>query len=308
MIFIVVIPLALNVFLPDDPSDSGEQNISTEVRVYFHDSGKVKTLDFEQYILGVVCAEMPASFEYEALKAQAVAARTYAVNKMRENSGSKQHKGADVCTDFSHCQAYISQSKACKNWGKNASEYVKKCKNAVGDTVGEILLYNDEPVKAVFHSSSSGKTESAKEVWGGDVPYLVSVDSPGEEKCPSHKSEVIVSEEDFKKKLCSEYDVDFSKSFIGKSTRTSAGAVKEIEVGNIKIKGTAMRSIFNLRSACFDIKTENGNVIFSVTGNGHGVGMSQYGANYLAASGYDYRQILKKYYTGVEFGNISDVK
>lgn len=301
---LIILPVSMNLF-SSKKNIKPEQSVSVKnISVYFTDTGKVKTMDINEYIVGVVSAEMPASFESEALKAQAVAARTYTLSKLKQGSSSAEHKGADVCTDFAHCQAYIPQEKAVENWGKNASEYLKKCKNAVCDTANIIMVYDNEPVRAVFHSSSSGKTENAKDVWGGNVPYLVSVESPGEEKCPSHESVVTVTADEFKKTVMAKYNVDFSGAFIGKAEKTSAGMVKYLEVGNTKIKGTEIRTMFKLRSACFDVTVKDENVIFNVTGNGHGVGMSQYGANYLASVGYDYRQILKKYYTGIEFDSI----
>ncbi len=268
-------------------------------------TGKKENMEFEKYILGVVMAEMPATFDSEALKAQSVAARTYALSKMKSERGISTHHGADVCDDFAHCQAYVTMKKAMSNWGKNASECLEKCKNAVRDTEGEVMLYDGEPIKAVFHSSSSGKTENARDVWGGNVDYLVSVESPGERECPSHESEVSVEIKAFKEKVKKEYKADFSKEIIGEVMYNESGSVKSLSVGTVKIKGTEIRKMFNLRSACFKAEVTDDMVIFKVVGNGHGVGMSQYGANYLAKSGYDYMQILKRYYNGVEIEKIS---
>lgn len=305
---LIAFPLSVNLlFFEKSGSNENDENFK-KITVYFADEDTVKTMDLNEYILGVVSAEMPASFEYEALKAQAVAARTYTINKIENNTVSKEHKGADICTDFYHCQAYTTSEDACKKWSENARNYLKKCKNAVKETGDTIMVYDGEVVKAVFHSSSSGKTENAENVWGGSVPYLVSVDSPGEELCPSHKSMVSVSVKDFKKTVSEKYNVDFEKNIIGKIKKTSSGSVEYIEIGNLKIKGTDIRTMFGLRSACFDVKINDGNVTFDVTGNGHGVGMSQYGANYLASLGYDYEQILKKYYTGVKFCTVSDIE
>lgn len=305
MTILIILPIALNGASGFEKPEDNAVGYSKNVKVFFHKTNTVKTMPLEEYLFGVVAAEMPASFESEALKSQAVAARTYTLNKIKNRSASDVHKGADICTDFSHCQAYISEEDAVKNWGKNASEYLKKCKNAISETAGEIMIYDDEPVKAVFHSSSSGKTENAKDVWGGDVPYLVSVDSPGEALCPSHKSEVVKTVDEFKKIVLKNYKVDFNEKLIGSISHTDAGAVKTIEIGNKVFKGTEIRSMFGLRSACFNIKLSDDKVVFEVTGNGHGVGMSQYGANYLASKGYEYRQILKIYYTGVEIKNIN---
>lgn len=288
----------------------GEENNITvnskKVNVYFKSEDKVREVLLEEYIIGVLCAEMPASFDAEALKAQAVAARTYTINKIKNNINAPEHIGGDICTDFAHCQAYISEKDARKNWGKNADEYYKKCKDAVFKTSGEVMIYDDEPVKAVFHSSSSGMTENAKDVWGGDVPYLVSVESPGEELCPSHKSEVVKSIKEFKTILSKEQKLDYKKKIFGNIERSNAGAVKSIEIFGEKFKGTKIRSLFGLRSACFNVIQSGDNVIFKVTGNGHGVGMSQYGANYMASEGSKYEEILKTYYKGVEIVKIDE--
>ncbi len=305
-IALILIPMGVNLILCNQPPSEIKTDVVRNIKVLMSENNEIKTMDINEYIVGVVAAEMPATFEVEALMAQAVAARTYTVSRLKETAHSKVHKGADICTDPSHCQAYISQKDACAKWDKNASEYLKKCKKAVYDTSDVIMVYEDEPVKAVFHSSSSGLTECAADVWGGDVPYLVSVESPGEEKCPSHKSKVTVSVSEFKKIVSKKYNVDFSGRIIGASVKTDGGMVKELEVGNIKIKGTEIRSMFKLRSACFEVRVDEKNIVFDVVGNGHGVGMSQYGANYLASVGYDYKQILKKYYTGIEFSALNE--
>ena len=299
---VLVIPLAICTLRMSD--SGGKEDFGGEnVRVLMADTGKVVTQTMDEYLVGVVAAEMPAAFDTQALMAQAVAARTYALQKMKSSS-SPTHSNADVCTDFRHCQAYITEEKAKTNWGKNASENYKKCKNAVVQTSGEIMVYDGEPIKAVFHSSSSGQTENASDVWGSDVPYLTSVKSPGEQLCPSHKSEVTVSEDEFKSALSKKYNVDFSGSFIGKTERSKSGLVKTIAVGDKTIKGTQMRELFGLRSANFKIERTGGNIVFKVSGNGHGVGMSQYGAQYLATHGYDYKRILKKYYSGAQLEKI----
>lgn len=304
-VLFIILPIGISgiFFNGDEAITNGD--LPRKICLLNTKTGKKENMEFEKYILGVVMAEMPATFDSEALKAQSVAARTYALAKMKSESGIMAHRGADVCDDFAHCQAYITEKKAKSNWNKNASEYLKKCKNAVDDTEGEIMIYDGEPIKAVFHSSSSGKTENARDVWGGSVDYLVSVESPGERECPSHESEVSVGIEDFKEKVKKEYKADFSKEIIGEAEYNDSGSVKSLSVGTVRIKGTEIRKMFDLRSTSFKAEVVGDKVIFRVVGNGHGVGMSQYGANYLAKSGYDYKQILKRYYSGVEIEKIS---
>lgn len=284
--------------------ENPKETFENTVKVYFADTDEVKTMNLEDYIIGVVTAEMPASFNEEALKAQSVASRSYTLSKIKANKNlgdtSDFHKGADICTDFKHCQAYTSKEEAYKNWGSNAPGYYKKISNAVYDTKGEILTYKGEVISAVFHSSNSGKTENSKDIWGGDYPYLASVESFGEENAPKYKTNVKISVNEFKHKLKSEYDDITFDTLIGESTYTSGGSVDEINIGNKKIKGTAMRRIFNLYSANFKIEQLGDNIIFNVTGHGHGVGMSQYGANYMASIGKTYKEILLNYYTDVK--------
>lgn len=304
-LLIIFVPLCLNVAFVGDSGGGKTDEGTGDIDVYFALEDKVKTMSEEDYILGVLMAEMPAEFEVEALKAQAVAARTYMWEKVKNPDAVPMHNGGEICTDSSHCQAYISIEEAKNKWGKNASLYLKKCKNAVKETQGIIAVYENEPIKAVFHAYASGRTEDAEDVWGSEVAYLKSVESPGDELAPKFETEVEVSLEDFKEKLASKYGVDFSERLIGGITRSNGGAVSEIEVGNKSIKGTEIRTLFGLRSASFDIIPCEKSVVFKVKGYGHGVGMSQYGANYCAKQGMDYREILCKYYSGIDFASIS---
>ncbi len=297
---IILFPLCLNVSFHSgrNEKNAGEQD---RTDVYLVSDDKVVTMNTEDYIRGVLMAEMPAEFEEEALKAQAVAARTYMVQKRSVNTDKSVHKGADVCTDPSHCQAYVKDSEADKKWGKNASLYFKKCKNAVESTQGIIAVHENEPIKAVFHSISGGRTENAEDVWGSEVAYLKSVESPGEESAPKYRTKVTVTLDEFKTKLKEAYGVDFSPGLVGETVRSEGGNVLTIEVGNKILKGTDIRKTFSLASSDFEVSAEGDKVIFSVLGYGHGVGMSQYGANHYAKEGYDYKQILKTYYQGIEF-------
>jgi stage II sporulation protein D len=283
----------------EKPSSDG-----SDISVYFTSEDKVITMKTEEYIRGVLMAEMPAEFETEALKAQAVAARSYMAEKSKNIAKDNVHPNADVCTDSSHCQAYISDKDAKKKWGKNADKYFGKCCNAVESTAGVVAVYNGEPIKAVFHSVSGGNTENASDVWSGDVSYLKSVPSPGEESAPKYETVSEFALSDFKAKLKDELGIEYKSDAIGKTTRTEGGAVKSIEIAGTSVKGTDIRRVFGLNSANFEIKTENDKVIFNVTGYGHGVGMSQYGANYCAKQGMDYKEILTKYYSGISFAKL----
>ena len=250
---------------------------------------------------------MPADFEEEALKAQAVAARTYLYSHIAEKDKgniAESHNGAAICTDSTHCQAYISEDKRRESWGAGAEENWNKISTAVDETTGQIMTYNDEIISAVFHSTSSGITESAVDVWGADVPYLQSVASTGDEESPKYHSELTLSEQEFKNIAEEKIDgVDWNNGLVSNINRSNAGGIVTLDVGGVNIKGTEFRNIFSLRSANVEISQENGNIKMSVKGFGHGVGMSQYGADYLARQGKTYEEILKTYYTGVEIEN-----
>ncbi len=302
---IVLLPLLLNMNFTNEKNKDMPHE-SSEIRVYFSSEDKTVKMASEDYIRGVLMAEMPAEFEHEALKAQAVAARSYMAEKTKNRVDDDVHPDADVCTDSSHCQAYASDRDAKEKWGKNASLYFEKCKNAVDSTAGVVAVFNNEPIKAVFHSVSGGKTENASDVWGGSVAYLKSVSSPGEENAPKYESTVEIPLDEFKTKLKKDTGISFKKGDIGKTVRTEGGGVKSIEIGGKEVKGTQIRSTFGLNSSDFEIDIKEDTVIFKVTGYGHGVGMSQYGANYCAKQGMNYKEILQKYYSGITFARLDE--
>ncbi len=299
----VLIPIGIYIRYGkyEKPPKEAEEVLS----VYIKAEDRVCEMNKSQYIKEVVAAEMPASFEEEALKAQAVAARSYLEarrNAYKKSGTPDVHKGAEICTDSAHCKAWISESERKKLWDSDRDKNWDKISRAVDATAGEVMTYSGEVISAVFHSTSSGKTENSKDVWGGERPYLVSVESPGDKASPKFKSEKEISLEEFKQIIRANVEgADFSKELVGETVRSDAGGILTVSVGGVKIKGTKLRSIFGLRSTNVKIDIDGGKVSFDVTGYGHGVGMSQYGANYLAAEGKKYDEILKTYYTGVEF-------
>ena len=258
------------------------------------DGDTVREMTLADYLVGVTAAEMPASFAQEALKAQAVAARTYTLYKLV--SGSNHGDTADICTDSTCCQAYISIENARTNWGGEADAYEAKIRNAVTGTDGEAVLYGGVPILAVFHSSSAGLTRAAGQVWQNDLPYLQPVDSPeAAASIPNYYSRVEFAPEALKERLLS----GGKSGWLKNAVRDTVGSVETLEVGGITVKGGTVRSALGLRSACFEWELQDGNFVFYVTGYGHGVGLSQYGANAMAEAGADYRDILTHYYTGV---------
>lgn len=283
------------------PSSAGGEGRDADytVRVLM-DDGTVEEQTMADYLWSVVAAEMPAAFELDALRAQAVCARTYTLWKATRGS---KHGDADVCTDSSCCQAFITREAAAERWGQRAEEYAAKIAGAVADTDGMVAAYGDGPIQAVFFSSASGATEDAAAVWGSSLPYLVSVDSPEGEEVPNYHSTVTLTAEEARALVTAAYpDADLSgppsEWFTG-LTYTASGRVAEVKVGGVTLSGGAARNLFSLRSACFEVEAEEDRITFSVTGYGHGVGMSQYGANAMAKGGSSWEEILKHYYTGI---------
>jgi len=262
--------------------------------------GTVEELTLADYLWGVVAAEMPASFQSEALKAQAVAARTYCL--YQQGGAGDKHPGADVCADYTCCQAYLTREQAMEGWGREAQRYADKVTQAVSDTDGLVCLYDGSPIDAVFFSSTAGRTVSAAQVWGTDVPYLTAVESPEGEEVPGWRTDVTFTHQEFIDRFhAAEPNADFSGACAGwvrDLTTDETGLVTAVTIGGATVNGNQARSIFGLRSARFTVSVTEEQVKFQVTGYGHGVGLSQYGANALAAEGKTFREILEWYYTG----------
>ncbi|WP_058486009.1 stage II sporulation protein D [Defluviitalea phaphyphila] len=279
------------------------------IKVLDEKTNKIMEIEFEEYIKGVLAAEMPALFELEALKAQAVAARTYAIKKIEQKSEANL-KGADISTDFSKGQAYLSKDELKEKWGENFEAYYNRISLAVEETKGEIMTYEEEPIEAVFHSTSAGFTQSAKDIWDVDVPYLKSVESQGDIESPVFKDEQKISKQKIVNLLKERYPDIIINDLVGEFQiveRSSGGYVKKIQIGNKLISGEEIRDIFNLKSSCFSVQEEGDSLIFITKGYGHGAGMSQYGANYMAKQGKTYKDILKHYYQNIDIININEV-
>lgn len=260
------------------------------------DTGKCEQISLEEYTVGSLLAEMPTSYEKEALKAQAVACRTYAVYKM--TNGTFHQNGADLCTSPAHCQAFASKKSV-------SDERYATAKNAVDETAGVIMLYEGSPVLAVFHSSSGAFTKSSEEVWGGERPYLCSVPTWETENPDMQvKKTYSFSPAEFLKRFNGVADAQMTENDFCAMTvhKTESGKVTCVSAGNADCNVSDFVSAFGLRSSDFDIYTSDGNVDIITNGYGHGVGMSQYGAQDLAQKGYAYDKILTHYYKGITFG------
>lgn len=282
-----------------------------KVKLYHRSEDRVEEIDLEEYVMGVVASEVPANFEEEALKAQAVAARTFYMSKRNNPNKEEKEKGAEIC-DTTHCQVYMSKDERISKWSKSEAESNwEKIQKAVLDTKGQVLTYDGSVLEyPQFFATSSGKTEDAKDVFSMDVPYLKSEDSKGEEIAPKYKTSTQIPINDFINKINSKYKgVNANKSNLSSLIKilsfTEAGSVKEIKIGNEIVKGTEFRTLFNLNSTNFTLDFQQDSVEVNCKGYGHGVGMSQWGANAMAKSGSKYDEILKHYYSGVEIQEIN---
>ena len=287
-----------------EQSAQGQKDGGVQLAVKNGDAVEIMALDV--YLQGVVRGEMPASFELEALKAQAAAERTYIYYQLA--AGRKEaHPNADVCTDPSCCNAWLSEEAAREKWGGDFDGWESRIEEAVAATDGQVALYDGQPILAVFHSSSAGKTAGAGDVWSGDMPYLRSVDSPeGEETVPNYYSAAEFTAAEAKALLAQAHpELTFSggpDKWFGAVEKDESGRVGTVEVCGAPLRGVEVRRIFSLRSACFTIDAAAERVTFRVTGYGHGVGMSQYGANELARQGKTWQEILMWYYADITVG------
>ena len=281
-------------------------NGDEKIKVYRTLQDKIEEVDLEEYICGVVANEMQVSFEDEALKAQAIASRTYLVSK--KINSCPIANGSDIC-DSAHCQVYSSKDELISKWGEeNGEKYWNKIKSAVDDTKGMILTYKGELVLyPLFFSTSSGETESAIDASLGDIPYLVSVESKGEEVSPKYTSKKEMALSDLVSAINSKYptsgvNTSNLSSKLQVMERSEAGGVITLAVGNDEIKGSDFRVKAGLNSTNFTYSINENTIVFECKGYGHGVGMSQWGANVMAKEGKSYDEILKHYYTGINIG------
>ena len=257
-------------------------------------------MELDAYLTGVVLAEMPASFAEEALKAQAVVARTYT---MRAAEGKRKHADAAVCTDSACCQGYIAPEAYLEAGGTGRS--IEKIRTAVEETEGLVLTYEGKLIEATYFSCSGGTTEDAVAVWGSDVPYLKSVESPGEEHATHFTDEMVCSADEFRAALCKDL-VGAPDSWFGHITYTAGGGVDTIEICGVSYRGTEIRKLLGLRSTVFSIRTDGDLLTIKTRGFGHRVGMSQYGADAMADGGSDCAAILAHYYPGTTLERMAD--
>lgn len=275
----------------------------SEIKLLHKDTDEVEEVKLDDYIACVVSAEMPVSYELEALKAQAIVARTYTIYKI---TTSKKHDNADICDKSTCCQAWISKENRLKRWKESdAQNNWNKIIRAVNETAGKIVTYNNKPINAFFHANSGGKTEIPFYVWGGSgYPYLQVVETSGEDAYSQYSSEAEFTKEELERKIRekhSDFEIDLEENdCIEIKERDSSNRVVTVKIGNLNLSGVETRTLLGLRSANFTVDISNNKVNFKVIGYGHGVGMSQTGADALAKQGKNCEEIIKHFYSGVE--------
>ena len=291
LIIILITFIIVTIFIKDETIKFNF--ISNSVVRVKRENGNIDRVFFEEYVKGVLAGEMPTSFDLEALKAQAVAARSYVLKKMEQN----KEQDYDVVETVMN-QVYLDDATLKEKWKDKYEEKNNKIKQAIVETKGEYMTYNNEVIEAFFFSTSTGKTENSGEVFQTQLPYLKSVDSAwDEEVSPVFSQDNNLSLEEFYQKLNIEYNPNLK---IEITKTTSTGRIKELKINNHEFKANDIYQKLNLRSTFFNIKQKDNQVEITTKGYGHGVGMSQYGALAMAKKGYKYQDILKYYYQGVE--------
>ena len=291
-LLVIIIPfLFVKIFVQTD-TIKFKYITNNTIRVKDEKTNKITTLPFEEYIKGVVAGEMPATFELEALKAQAVASRSYAMYQMT----ATKDKDYDV-TNTTQNQVYLTDEELKTNWKDEYNQKMNKIKTAIQETTGEYLTYNGQIVNAMFFSTSTGKTENSEEVFVSALPYLRSVDSKWDEESPAFTDTYTFDLKDFYTKLNLPYNENLN---IEITEKTSTGRIKKIKINNQELNGRDIATKLSLRSNYFEIIQNENKITINTKGFGHGVGMSQYGANGMAKEGYKYDQILKHYYQNTE--------
>ena len=296
-------------------TDNTQENIKSTynyknygtIKLLHKKTGKVEQVNIDDYLCNVVSAEMPADYEIEALKAQAVVARTYTIYKIN----NKKHENADICDDSTCCQAWVDKETRFSRWEESKRESNwEKIQKCVQETQGQIITYQNQPINAFFHANSGGKTELPVNVWGGTgLPYLQVVETAGEEGYKQYESEVELTQDELIEKLKTKYSdisIDFSNQEDLKILEyTDSGRVKTVKFGNHEISGVETRTLLGLKSTNFEISKENDKIKFTVKGYGHGVGMSQTGADAMAKQGKKYKEIINHFYSGIEIKEVN---
>lgn len=308
VLLLVGILLAAAIFvLRQEKEETAELAANPEVSILRTADNTVEKLPLEEVVVGVLAGEMPSDFELEALKAQAIAARTYIMKRLPEpyGSGLAVHEGgAYICDDFAHCQAYVDEEQRKENWGDSFTENEEKIRSAVEATAGQVITYEGEVISPTFCSTCGGKTEAAGDYWQSDVPALQSVSCYWDTAAPKYLSKVYYTNAEMAAKLGISQE---SLPNLKIAATSDTGRVTLVTCGEKQWKGSAIRTALGLNSTDFQWLADENGYLITVKGYGHGVGLCQHGANGMAAAGANYQDILYHYYTDIEIVNIEDL-
>ncbi|EGL81773.1 stage II sporulation protein D [Caldalkalibacillus thermarum TA2.A1] len=313
LIVLLIVPSVVVQFLPHgagqaagevvqlkrpDPGEAPVPDIM--VRVYRTNTKTIEKVPLEEYVRGVVASEMPHDFELEALKAQAMAARTYIIRRLIEKDFNDAPEGADVRDDTGH-QVYQNEAELRRRWGKAYAHKISRINQAVNETRGKVITYQGKPIDATFFSTSNGYTENSEDYWGKQIPYLRSVESPWDKESPRFEQQMRFSLDEFQQKLGVQLSLPASSGqpFAEIVSRTEGQRVKEVQVGDRTFTGREIRELLGLPSSDFQWTIAGNEVVITTAGYGHGVGLSQYGANGMAKEGYTADDIVRYYYQDV---------
>lgn len=301
MVFgILLLTIPCITFIHKSDSQAVNANGASTVKILFTKSNKVEEVTLENYMIGAVLAQMPADFEPEALKAQAILAHTYILRRQitEQEDPDEKLNGADISDDSSLYQSYFTEDQAKEFYGDDYDKAYKNVSTAVSEVKDMVVTYDSQPIIVAFHAISCGKTESAKNLWDEDIPYLISVESSSDEQVEGFEKSTQISDSDLLEKLGEAFpDLDFSDlNSVEISKSTDTGVALIVNAGGNEISGTEFANALSLPSPCFTIEHKDGTYTFITKGYGHLIGMSQYGANFMAKDGSDYKEILAHYF------------
>ncbi len=281
---------------PTRLAQKSSENETATVKIMSADSKNITEISLREYLIGVIFAEIGPLYNEEAIKAQVIASHTV-LEYTKSNGG--ELNGADISDSSQTHQGYLSTAEQQTKWGDDYAVYRQKVEKCVDEVLPLMIYYDNSPIAAAFFAVSNGKTENASDVWGGSLPYLVSVNSDYDKLSPSFSSTETVDRESFLETIEENGGTDF-ENIIGETARTETGMVKTVTLCGKVFKGTEIRKLFSLKSSTFTVEEKGSDVVFTVSGYGHGVGMSQYGANYMASQGFTYKEILNHYYPNTQ--------
>lgn len=293
------------------PEKKPKTDPAGQICLYRPDQKKTVVMDLDEYLVGVLLAEMPSSFKIEALKAQAVIARTYTLRRHRAfgGEGCEQAPGkADICSDSAHCQAWLDPEETAASWGAEGATFLKRVRKAVLATAGEVVVYKGELIEAVYHSTCGGKTEASHALWsGGALPYLQSVDCPYCNRSPYYRKDILIPYARFSEALSQDIVLPVASDEplpLELASETPGGRVAELSINGVLVEGKEVRRLLKLPSTALSWEPREEGLLLHIRGRGHGVGLCQYGADGAAREGKSYRQIIMFYYPGCELTKI----